>query len=154
MIWEHSFPCLSHWLDNAVFGGEGSFLIPACIPRAWNTEAASWMLLLPWRQQHQKTFWFFAPKVLVSSWGPAAQDRFQSERILPPFLTTFSRGGLHLGTRGESLSFLEQGGCSGGRVWFGGSKCPLKNIKVISQIHRMAPWLVHGVAECWTRLSD
>ena len=45
------------------------------------------------------------------------------------------QAGLSLSTRGESLSFLEQGGCSGGRVWFGGSKCPLKDIRVISQIH-------------------
>lgn len=84
--------------------------------------------------ERSRRYCFCAPRVLGSSLGPGAQDRLLSDRTSSPSPTTFSRG-LSLGPGGDGPSILVQGGCPGGRVRFEGSKCPLKNIKVISQTH-------------------
>lgn len=86
-----------------------------------------------WEQQHWKIFF-----VLQGPWeAPRDQEHrtgsWVTGSLLP--LLPHSPEGLSLGPAGDSPSVLVQGGCSGGRVWFGGSKCPLKEIKVVSQIH-------------------
>lgn len=77
---------------------------------------------------------FCAPRALGSSSGPGTQDRLLSDRISPPSLTTFPRGAQLGSCRRQSIS------SSARRVFWGqslvwGSKCPLKEIKVVSQIH-------------------
>ena len=86
-----------------------------------------------WEQQHRKIFF-----VLQGSWeAPRDQEHRTGSCVTGSLLPLLphSPEGLSLGPGGESPSVLVQGGYSGGRVWFGGSKCPLKEIKVISQIH-------------------
>ena len=138
MIWQHSFPCLSHWSNNALLGGEGPFLIPAYTPRAWTQKwlhECCCMLLMLLAAAASEDILFFCSKGPGKLLGTRSTGQVPEWEDLASLSYHILQAGLSLSTRGESLSFLEQGGCSGGRVWFGGSKCPLKDIRVISQIH-------------------
>ena len=59
-----------------------------------------------------------------------------TEPLLPPL--PHSPGGLSLGPGGDGPSVLVQRRYSGGRVWFGGSKCPLKDIRLFLKSMLMA----------------
>lgn len=80
-------------------------------------------------------FWFFAaPRVLGSSLQPGAQGRLLNDRTSSPSLTTFSCEAQLRSWRGQSPSSSTRRALRG-RVWFGGSKCHLKDIKATFQNH-------------------